>query len=306
MNEIARVIINLGAPENPDTKCAGKFLYEFLSDKRVISLPQPMRAALAFLIARKRKRAYAKSLERIFSGGVHPLKANTEALAKKVWSLDGRPVYVAYRYGKNNIAQTVEALRRSGAKYFLFLPLYPQQTASTTDSAAARIRRVLARRQYKIAKPYFDDPSYISALASTVPSKCQTLVVSYHSLPVAHAKNTPYVAQCRRTTELLARTLGVKDVHIGWQSAMPKGEWLGPSTAQVVENLARQGRKSLAVIAPSFACDCSETLIDLDVAARQKFAECGGEKFFLCHSLNDSDAHARLVLKIFRLMEKKL
>lgn len=296
----------MGAPEKPDTKCAGEFLFEFLSDKRVLSLPQPLRATLAYVIARKRKHAYAKSLEGIFRDGVHPLKANTEALARKAWELDGRPVYVAYRYGKNNIPQTIDALKRSGTKYFLFMPLYPQQTRATSESAAARIRRVLPRRQYKIAKPYFDDPSYISALASTVPSKCETLVVSYHSIPLQHAKNSPYVAQCRRTTELLARTLGLRDVHMAWQSAMPRGEWLAPSTSETVEKLARGGRKSLTVIAPSFACDCSETLVELGRDLRKKFEELGGEKFFLCHSLNDSDAHARLVLKTFRLMEKKL
>lgn len=306
MNKTARIIINLGAPDRPDTASARKFLYEFLSDKRVLSLPQPLRAALAFLIARKRKRAYAKSLEKIFRDGAHPLKTHTENLARKIAQIDGKPVYVAYRYGANNITSTVEALKRSGIKYFTFIPLYPQQTCSTTDSAVARLKRVLARSQYRVAKPYFDDPVYISALASTVPSKCKTLVVSFHSVPISHTKGSPYVTQCKRTTELLAKMLGIDDVHLGWQSAIPKGEWLKPSTQDVVEKLLKSGRKSITVIAPSFACDCAETLIELGEDLKEKFLNQGGEKFHLCHSLNDSDMHARLLAKMFKFLEAKL
>ena len=306
MNDTARIIINLGAPSRPDTECARKFLYEFLSDRRVIMLPQPLRAALAYYIARKRKHKYAESLKKIFQDGMHPLRKHTESLAKKLTELGGKPVFAAYRYGDNNIVDTIAKLKKSGYKRFVFLPLYPQQTRSTTNSAIRRIEKTLKHKEYKIAKPYFDDPNYISALASTIPSKCQTLLVTFHSVPISHTWGTPYVSQCKRTAELIGQNLGIRDVAVAYQSRMSFGKWLGPSAKEVVQELVNSGRKSICVIAPSFACDCSETTVELGEELKTIFTNAGGEKFFLCHCLNDTDVHARLLLKIFKNLEMKL
>ena len=306
MNDTARIIVNIGAPDAPTPESASKFLAEFLSDKRVISTPLPLRKILAFVISRKRCRNYARELSQIFADGKHPLKKFTESLAQKVAKIDGNPVEVAYRYGTDSIPEVVERLKKRGAKRFLFVPLYPQHTRSTIESATAKIRRTLKRGQYRIAKAYFDDHDYISALASTIPSKCQTLIVSFHSVPLEHAKNSPYQSQCRRTAELLAKYLGIKRVELAWQSQMPKGEWLTPTTREVAENLIAHGEKHAVVIAPSFACDCSETLRELGGTLAAQWKAAGGESLFVCRCLNDSDAHARLIAKLFKNLESIL
>ena len=125
-------------------------------------------------------------------------------------------------------------------------------------------------------------------------------------MPLEHAKNSPYQSQCRRTAELLAKYLGIKRVELAWQSQMPKGEWLTPTTREVAENLIAQGQTHAAVIAPSFACDCSETLRELGETLAAQWKAAGGESLFVCRSLNDSDAHARLIAKLFKNLESIL
>ncbi len=306
MHDTAKVIINLGAPSKPTPECAEKFLLEFLSDARVLSLPQPFRYFLAKIISKKRKFAYAKALANIFQDGVHPLKKHTQSLAEKA-SLPSREVYVAYRYGENNIAQVVKRLKQNGTRRFLFLPLYPHYARATTRTVEKAVRKVLKKREFKIAKPYFNDHDFISALASTVPTKCKTLVVSFHSIPLNHLKKTPnYKAHCEITAQMLGKLLGINDIHIAWQSKMGKDEWIEPQICDVLRNLAKSGRKDVTVISPSFACDCSETLNEIGVDAKKAFLEAGGEHFYLCRCLNDSPAHVKLVSKIFKNLETTL
>ena len=287
----------------PTSECAEDFLFEFLSDKYVLSLPQPLRMGLAYLISKKRKYDYAESLQRVFENNVHILKKHTQNLAKKIAEIDKKEVHVAYRYGKDNITEVVKKLQKQGYTKFLFALMYPQQTCSTTETACKVISQILKADNYKIATPYFDNPMFISALAETVEKETKTLVVSFHSIPLSHAKKSPYVQQCRTTTKLLALKLGITDVHIAWQSAMPKGKWLKPSAIEVVEKLAKEGKHTISVIAPSFACDCSETLFELAYDLKEKFYQCGGKNFNLSTCLNSSDAHAQLFSTIFKTLE---
>ncbi len=305
MNKPARVIINLGAPDKPTPECAENFLFSFLSDKHVLSVPAPIRILLAFYISKKRKYAYAENLKSIFYTDVHLLKKHTQDLAEKISEFDNQEVFVAYRYGKDDIISVVKYLQKKGYKYFQFVPMYPQQTCSTTDSALEQISKILKKDFYKIAPAYYNDDDFISALAQTVAPKTKTLVVSFHSIPISHAERSPYVQQCKITTKLLAEKLGINDVHIAWQSAMPKGKWLRPSAIEVVNKLVQEGKKSISVIAPSFACDCSETIIELACQLKEHFMQLGGENFSVSQCLNSSDNHVKLFSKIFKNLENE-
>ncbi len=306
VNKVARVLVNLGTPEEPTPECAEDFLFEFLSDKNVLSIPQPFRSMLALFISKKRKHFYAKMLQRVFENKKHILKKHTENLAKKISELDGNSVYVAYRYGNDNITQIIKKLKSAGYEKFLFIPMYPQKTCSTTDTIIEEIERVLEKSEFKVADAYFDNPIFIESLASTLPKQTETLIVSFHSIPIEHANKSPYVEQCKRTVNLLAKKNNICDIHLAWQSAMPKGKWLKPSVIDVVEKLINDGKKSITIIAPSFACDCSETIFELGEDLKAHFFKLGGKQFNLCQSLNSSYNHALLFSNIFKNLENSL
>lgn len=294
MEDIAGIIVNLGAPDAPNAEAAEKFLREFLADARVLPVPALLRIPLSRLIARRRAEAYAQNLSALFDGGKHPMKSAMENLAEKTRRLCPFPVFAAYRYGSQNIAQTVEKLKALGIKKFAFAPMYPQKTQSTSLSAEDEIARAANGCKYAAAPEYFDAPAYIEAAGANVPTGCEMLLVSFHSVPLSHDVYGEYAAQCAETARLIAEKSRAKNFAIAYQSKMGRGKWLAPDIKCEVKRLAESGYSDISVVAPSFACDCAETLLELDRDVRGAFLESGGKNFNLVPCPNDSPEHARL------------
>ena len=71
-----------------------------------------------------------------------------------------------------------------------------------------------------------------------------------------------------------------------------------PYTVDHVADLARQGKKNIAVIAPAFSADCIETLEEINEEIKESFEEAGGESFTYIPCLNDDDSHISALGKI--------
>jgi len=57
-----------------------------------------------------------------------------------------------------------------------------------------------------------------------------------------------------------------------------------------IEQLAKDGRRRIAVVMPGFAADCLETLEEIAGENAEIFKHNGGEQFAAVPCLNDSDA----------------
>ena len=75
-------------------------------------------------------------------------------------------------------------------------------------------------------------------------------------------------------------------------------EWVGPATVELVADLAKSGKKHIAVIAPAFSADCLETLEEIREEIREAFIEAGGEKFTYIPCLNDRDDHIEALVEV--------
>jgi ferrochelatase len=71
-----------------------------------------------------------------------------------------------------------------------------------------------------------------------------------------------------------------------FQSRLGRTPWIKPYTDLVIADLAKQGKKRLLVVEPSFTADCLETLEEIGLRANASFLEAGGEKLVLTPSLN--------------------
>ena len=184
----------------------------------------------------------------------------------------------------------------------LVLPLYPQYSAATTASVGDEVFRVLMRMRkqpaVRIAAPYYDDPVYIEALASSTKAELaklsfepEIILVSYHGMPEEYVrKGDPYERHCIETTRLLRAALGYDEqkMPLTFQSRFGRTKWLEPATDQTVKALAKRGVKSLAVMMPGFSADCLETLEEIAVENAHIFRKAGGEHFAAVPCLNDS------------------
>jgi ferrochelatase len=112
----------------------------------------------------------------------------------------------------------------------------------------------------------------------------------------------PYHCQCQKTTRLLKERLGWADTDLvsTFQSRFGPEEWLKPYTVDHVAELAKQGKKNIAVIAPAFSADCIETLEEINEEIRDSFEEAGGENFTYIPCLNDQDAHVAALTQIIQ------
>ncbi len=288
------------------------FLRQFLSDPFVLPIPFPFRNFLAQRIAKKRKAIYLSALKETAINGQSSICVYTERLAEKVEKYTGRKTYAAYRYGKNNLSETIEKAKHNGADTITIIPTYPQNAKPTTQSMKAVIDKIKKKSNLNIIfkESYCDHPLYIDAIANSIratkeeknekPENLNTLIFSFHSVPVSMTK--PYFEECEKTARLVCEKLSAKNALIGWQSKTGKGKWLEPSTESLIKKVARRGIKNATLVCAGFATDCTETLIEIDKDLKEVFFKNGGEKFNYVPCLNDSDTQAKLYATLFEEM----
>lgn len=306
---IGVLLVNLGTPEATDYWSMRRYLKQFLSDRRVIEenrLKWWLVLNLIILTVRpgRKGRDYAKIWNRERNESI--LKTITRSQAEKLaaW-LAGDPrllVDWGMRYGEPSLASRLDVMQRAGCDRILIVPLYPQYAAATTatvcDEAFAALARMRAQPAVRVAPPYYDDPVYIDALATSLETALaelsfepEVILASFHGMPEEYArKGDPYPQHCAETTRLLRERLkrdGSK-LMMTYQSRFGTAEWLKPYTDATVRSLAQKGVKNLAVITPGFAADCLETLEEIAMENAAIFREAGGQNFAAIPCLNDS------------------
>ena len=306
---IGVLIVNLGTPEGTDYWSIRRYLKEFLSDRRVIETPRPIWLPILQFILLTRPRAKGRDYQSIWNkeSNEGPLKTITRSQSGKLGlalrNLE-REVVVdwAMRYGAPAIGERLKALQAEGCDRILVIPLYPQYCAASTATVGDKAFEALASMRWqpalRIAAPYYDDPVYIDALASSIRAGLTNLdfepeivLASYHGIPQAYFdQGDPYYCHCAKTTRLLGEALKLdgERLRMTFQSRFGRAEWLKPYTADTLRELASRGVKRVVVVTPGFAADCLETLEEIGVENAEYFHEAGGERYAAIPCLNDS------------------
>ncbi len=303
------LIVNLGTPEGTDYWSIRRYLKEFLSDRRVIETPRPIWLPILEFILLTRPRARGRDYESIWNRERNegPLKTITRLQSEKLRLALGNlePDVVvdwAMRYGLPAIGERLNALKAGGCDRILVIPLYPQYCAASTATVGDKVFEALASMRWqpalRMAAPYFDDPIYIDALATSIRDglanldfEPEVVLASYHGIPQAYFdQGDPYYCHCAKTTRLLGEALKVdgERLKMTFQSRFGRAEWLKPYTADTISELASSGVKRVVVVTPGFAADCLETLEEIRVENASYFREAGGERFAAIPCLNDS------------------
>ena len=171
---IGVLLVNLGTPDAPDAKSVRRYLGEFLSDRRVVEIPQLVwQPILRGIILRTRPKKSAHAYRQVWRKDGSPLAAITRAQAAALQGAFGPEVIVdhAMRYGRPALGERLRALKDQGCERILLAPLYPQYCAATTATANDEAFRQLAAMRWQPAirtlPPYFDDARYIAALKTS-------------------------------------------------------------------------------------------------------------------------------------------
>ena len=321
---IGVLVANLGTPDGYDYWPMRRYLSEFLSDKRVIDYPswkwQPL---LQLIILSKRPFSSGANYKSIWNHerNESPLMTITKAQVAKLGDSlaarygDNVMVDFCMRYGNPSTDSVVRRMVEAGCEKILFLPLYPQYAGATSATANDQFFRALMKEKrqpaVRTAAEYFDHPLYIEALAqsvervyATLDHRPDVLVASYHGMPQRYLREgDPYHCQCQKTSRLLRERLGWDKgaIDTTFQSVFGPEEWLRPYTVEHVAELARSGKKRIAVISPAFSADCIETLEEIQGEIAEAFHHAGGESFTYIPCLNDDDAHIAALSEVIAL-----
>lgn len=313
------LLVNLGTPTAPTAAAVRTYLAEFLSDRRVVDTPRLVwLPVLHGVILNVRPVKTAKNYDLIWrrDSNESPLRYYTRRQAELLANQLGAGVIVDYamRYGAPSIRDRIIALKAQGVERLLVIPLYPQYSASTTASVHDAVFDAISSLRHqpalRVAPAWHDAPEYISALAGVskraiadLASPPERVILSFHGLPERFlTEGDPYHCQCLKTARLLREAMGWPERYApaAFQSRFGREKWLEPATFDVIDRLAAEGVKRLAIAAPGFISDCVETLEELALRAKERFLAAGGETFDLLPCLNDTDEAIAMIEAIAR------
>lgn len=314
------MLVNLGTPEAPQASAVRAYLKEFLWDRRVVDVPRLIWwPILNGVILRIRPAKVAKAYASIWQDGGSPLmvysKAQRKALEAALKDSFGCdiPVALAMTYGKPTMEEAGQALRAAGAENIFLLPMYPQNSSSTTAAVIDRYAKALKPCPHvpstRWINGYHTHPLYIGALKASVEEywsrfgRGDRLLMSFHGVPERYErKGDPYPRQCRETAAALAAALNLDDDQwlCAFQSRFGREEWVKPYTDETLKAWGSAGLERVDVISPAFAADCLETLEEIDVENREIFNEAGGQEYHYIPCLNDRPDHIELLVDLVR------
>lgn len=317
------LLLNLGTPTSPTPQAVGDYLNEFLMDPYVIDRSFLLRFLLVkVLIVPRRKYKSAEAYKKIWTEEGSPLLRHTDNLTRALRDARGGSVEFAMRYGTPSIQGALNKLRAAGITQLIVVPLYPQYALSSTESSIFATTQALKRMSWKIQptilRDFFDRDEFIHPLARMFSqkidmSKTDKVVFSFHGLPVRHVKKVEvksgsccvkqccekvgidnrlcYRAQCFATARKIANLLKLPSEKylVTFQSRLGTTKWIEPYTDVEIPKLVASGVKNIAVLCPSFVCDCLETLEEIDIRARADFLKVGGENFNYVPCLNSNE-----------------
>ncbi len=300
------LIIQLGTPDAPTPDALRPYLRQFLGDPRVIEDPPWYWPFVFQLILWKRPAQSAAKYARIWdktagSPLLHWTKRQTELLQAK---LSGIPVRFGMQVGNPPVAEVVGDMIGSGVDRLIVLPMYPQYSATTWASATDVLFKCLLNQRrvpaLRIVPPYYLHPAYLDAMTRVITEELAKLawlpdhcLLSFHGIPKRYAKaGDPYATQVKRTTQALVERLGWQrgSCTQTFQSLFGREVWLKPYTDEVLQSLARQGKKRVFVALPGFTADCLETIDEIGRESLEVFLHAGGEALHACPCLNDHPA----------------
>lgn len=310
------LLTNLGTPDAPTAPALRRYLAEFLADPRVVEIPKFIwMIILHGIILRVRPAKSAAKYQTVWTERGSPLLSISQDQATAVQAQlgDSALVKLGMRYGNPSIASALQEFQQLGVRRLIVLPLYPQYSGATTGSTFDAIAKELTDWRWvpelHFLSSYCDDDNYISALAASVKEYIdnkgmpERLVFSYHGMPKRTLDlGDPYFCLCQKTTRLVVEKLNLpkENVITSFQSRFGKAEWLKPYTDETLRNLAADGIKKVAVLAPAFSADCLETLEEIAMENRDEFMHAGGESYDYIPALNTRQDHIEALASLLK------
>lgn len=168
------------------------------------------------------------------------------------------------------------------------LPLAPHYNSMSVAGYHGAARKGLDRLAdappFRFVRAYPTHPLLVEVWADRLAGALDTLaatgdpctVFTAHSLPArVQDRDDPYPDQVLQTCRAVADAAGAGEWRQAYQSAPPRGDWLGPDVLDALEQVHDERFTGVALAPVGFVADHMETRYDLDVEAKEKADELG-------------------------------
>lgn len=273
----AILVVSFGGPEGPDDVMP--FLDNVLRGRN---------------IPHERKLEVARHYQHF--GGVSPINGQNReliaALQKRLAEAGPElPIYWGNRNWHPLLIDCMQQMQQDGIKRALALVT----SAFSCYSGCRQYRENIAAAQEAVGadspqvdklRVFFNHPGYVEAMADRIqtaldnlpePSPLKTqLVYTAHSIPLAMADGSLYVAQLREASRLVSELLGWDNWKLVYQSRSgpPNQPWLEPDICDYLKQVRENKMAAQVVVVPiGFVSDHMEVVFDLDIEARDVCAE---------------------------------
>ncbi len=224
-------------------------------------------------------------------GGVSPINAqNRDLIAALRRELEAHgldlPIYFGNRNWHPFVTDTVREMRASGVRRALTFVT----SVFSSYSGCRQYREDIVRACDAVGEgaPVFDrlrscynHPGFVEAMADRVREalagfpeserESAQVVFTAHSIPLAQAQGSDYVAQLEETCGLVMAHLGRGEHRLVYQSrsGSPHTPWLEPDILAHLEAARSAGTERVVVAPIGFISDHMEVIYDLDVQAKE-------------------------------------
>lgn len=257
-------------------------------------------------------------------GGKSPLNEITfrQANALKNVLNDRLPVYLGMRNASPFFSETLKQMAHDGIKRALGFILSSHRTEASWEryqtniaNAGAELREQAPTVDY--CNGWHEHPLFvqtwtelIEAAMTAIESDQRSsipLIFTAHSLPIAMAARSPYVAQLEATARLVAEKLNHNRWSFAYQSrsGRPNDPWLEPDIRQTIRDCAANGDKQIVVAPIGFVCDHVEVLYDLDIEAK-RIADDLGLNLIRASCPNDHPTFIRMMAEVIESHLKRV
>lgn len=246
-------------------------------------------------VPRERLLEVAHHYERF--GGVSPINAQNRALiAALETELAAHEIRLPVYFGNRNwhpfLADTLRTMRADGVRRALMFVT----SAYSSYSGCRQYREDVERAQAAVGegapaidklRVFYNHPGFVAPNAANLRRALESIPAprraaarvffTAHSVPLAMARGSAYVAQLREAARLVADAAGAPDWSLAYQSRSgpPQVPWLEPDILDELDRAAAEGARDAVILPLGFISDHMEVLFDLDVEAAERAAGLG-------------------------------
>jgi ferrochelatase len=171
-----------------------------------------------------------------------------------------------------------------------------------------------------VVEPYYEEPSFLDALAETMAAgfesgcwSCHrdqvTVLFSAHSLPRRFVLKTkdPYPQQIEATCRaVMRRSFPNNPWELAYQSKVGRMVWLGPTTDGLLHYFSATETDNLLIVPVAFVSDHSETLYEIDIQYAELAEQLGLKHVHRAPALNSRPPFIHLLAQLVQRELEKL